>query len=130
MSARLRHFRQSESGAAAVEFALVGLVAIVLFLGIIEFGRGLHMRNEMSYAADRAARQIMMNPAISNAEVELALRDAMAFASSDLQITFGTESSQGVDFRTVLIRHPVNLTIPSLNHRRLMLSVDRRVPIR
>jgi len=129
MIACLKHFKRSESGAAAIEFALVGMVAIILFLGIIEFGRGLHIRNEMSYAADRAARQILLNSAVSNAEVELALRDTITFATADLQITFGTESAQGVDFRTILIRYPVSLIIPGLSNGRITLSVDRRVPI-
>ncbi|ATX67450.1 TadE/TadG family type IV pilus assembly protein [Roseinatronobacter bogoriensis] len=130
MSACLKCFARSERGATAVEFALVSMVGIAVFLGIIEFGRGLHIRNEMSYAADRAARQILMNPAISNAELELTLRDAIAFASSDLQITLGTESSQGVEFRTILISQPISLIIPGLNNGRITLGVDRRVPIR
>lgn len=130
MSACLKCFARSERGATAVEFALVSMVGIAVFFGIIEFGRGLHIRNEMSYAADRAARQILMNPAISNAELELTLRDAIAFASSDLQITLGTESSQGVEFRTILISQPISLIIPGLNNGRITLGVDRRVPIR
>jgi Flp pilus assembly protein TadG len=130
MSACLKCFARSERGATAVEFALVSMVGIAVFLGILEFGRGLHIRNEMSYAADRAARQILMNSTISNAELELTLRDAIAFASSDLQITLGTENSQGVEFRTIVISQPISLIIPGLNNGRITLSVDRRVPIR
>ena len=130
MSPRFTHLKRSECGAAAVEFALVGMVAIVLFLGIIEFGRGLYMRNEMSYAADLAARQILVNAAVANTDVETVLRDAITFGSStDLQITFGTESVDGIDFRTLLIRYPVSLFIPGLTNGSFTLSVGRRIPL-
>lgn len=126
----LAHLRKSESGAAAVEFALVGMVAIVTFLGIIEFGRGLYMRNEMSYAVDLAARKILTNPAVANAEVEAVIREAFAFGSSDdLQITFGAESVDGVDFRTLVISYPVTLLLPGVTNGSFTLTTDRRVPL-
>lgn len=122
--------RRCDSGAAAIEFAFVGLIAILLFLGIIEFGRGLYMKNEMSYAADRAARKILTNAAVTNDEVETVVREAIAFGTpANLQITFGTETVEGVDFRTLLIGYPINLLIPGLTTGNLMLTVDRRVPL-
>jgi Flp pilus assembly protein TadG len=55
----IRGIARSDSGAAAIEFAIIVWALIFLCLGIIEIGRGLHVRNEMSYAADLAARRIL-----------------------------------------------------------------------
>ncbi len=122
--------RRSDCGAAAVEFALVAMVAIVTFLGIIEFGRALYMRNEMSYAVDLAARKILTNPAVADGEIEKIVRDAIAFGSSaDLQIAFGIETVETVSFRTLLINYPVTLLIPNLTNDSFMLTIDRRVPL-
>lgn len=130
MTKFLAHLRQSESGAAAVEFALVGMVAIATFLGILEFGRTLYMRNEIAYAVDLATRQILTNAAVANADVEAVIRDAITFGgSANLQITFGTESSNGVAFRTLLVRYPVTLLVPGLPDGSFMLTIDRRVPL-
>ncbi len=46
----MRRFR-SESGAAAVEFALVVPILLLLVLGIIEFGRAYNIQNSLSAAA-------------------------------------------------------------------------------
>lgn len=118
-----------DKGAASIEFALVGLVAITLFLGIIEFGRSLYMRNEMSYAMDLAERQILTNPTVANADLETVIRNAITFeVPANLQITFGTTSVNGLAFRTVLIRYPVTLLIPGLTTRSFTLKIDRIVP--
>ncbi len=122
--------KRSESGAAAVEFALVGLVAIGLFLGIVEFGRGLYMRNALYFAMDLASRKIMTDAAVANGDVETAIRGAVGFgASSNLQISFGTESLDGVAFRTILIRYPITMLIPGFTNGSFTLSLNRRVPL-
>jgi Flp pilus assembly protein TadG len=128
LAARLR---KADDGSAAVEFALVAMAALVVFLGIIEFGRVLYMRNEISYAIDRAARKILVNPAVINSEVEEILRNAITFgAPADLKITFGSETVETVPFRTLLINYPVTLLIPNLTNNKFTLSVERRVPLK
>lgn len=124
------HLRRSDCGAAAVEFALIATVAIATFLGIIEFGRALYMRNEISYAVDLATRKILTNPAVADGEVEKTVRDAISFGSAaDLQITFGIETVETVSFRTLLISYPITLLIPNLTNNNFMLTIERRVPL-
>ena len=127
---RLTRLRGCDSGAAAVEFALIAMVAISTFLGIIEFGRGLYIRNEMSYAADIGARKILTDPAVADNDVERAIRDAVNFGTAtDLQLTLQTETVDGVIFRTLLVRYPLTLMIPNIAQTKIILTVDRRVPI-
>lgn len=130
MTHLLGRLRRCNQGTAAVEFALVGLVAIVLFLGIIEFGRVLYMRNQMSYAMDLGARQILTNPTVANTQVETSIRNAIRFATPEsLLVTFGTRSVDGLPFRTVLISYPVTLLIPGLTNASIVLKIDRIVPL-
>lgn len=130
MTHPLSQLQRCERGTASVEFALVGLIAIILFLGILEFGRGLYMRNEMSYAMDLGVRRILTNPAITNAAVETVIRDAIGFGTvGTLLITFGTQTVDGVDFRSVLVTYPVTLLIPGLTTRSFTLKIDRIVPL-
>ena len=48
--------RVGEKGAAAVEFALIVPIFLVLVLGIFEFGRGFNIQVSLSEAAREAAR--------------------------------------------------------------------------
>lgn len=126
----LTRFRQADCGAAAIEFALVGMVAIALFFGILELGRALYMRNEMSYAADLATRQILNNPAVTDADLQTVIRNAISFGPAGaLQITTGTQDVSGIAFRTLQIRTPVSLLIPTLADGRFVLTVERRIPV-
>ena len=126
----LRHLRRCDSGAVAVEFAMIGLVAISIFMGIVEFGRALHVRNELSYAADIAARKILTNPSVADSELETAIRSSITFGGTeDLVLTFGSESADGVAFRTLLVQQPLTLILPVPSAAAVMLSVGRRIPI-
>jgi Flp pilus assembly protein TadG len=52
----LRRLTPERGGAAAVEFAIVAPVLLVLVLGIMEGGRALWTQNALNFAVDQAAR--------------------------------------------------------------------------
>lgn len=60
--------RASERGAAAVEFALVVPVLIMLLLGIMEFGRAYSAQTTLSNAAREGVRVMAINNSESNAK--------------------------------------------------------------
>lgn len=131
----IRGFARSDSGAAAIEFAIIVWALIFLCLGIIEIGRGLHVRNEMSYAADLAARRILTFEAYSGAVLAPSDEDALrlvvqqAFSGpspEDLSVTFPLDA--GGNFRVILLSYPFSLLIPGLGDS-FDLTVSRRVPI-
>lgn len=127
---RVPRLIRCENGAASIEFAFVGIFAIIMFLGVIEFGRSLYMRNQMGYAMDLAERKILTNPTVANADLEAVIRKAITFeVPAKLQVTFGTTSVNSLPFRTVLIRYPVTLLIPGLTNRSFTLKIDRIVPL-
>lgn len=127
---RFSSLRRCDSGAAAIEFAMIAMVAISVFLGIVEFGRALYMRNELSFAADLAARRILTNPAVTDSDLETTIRSSSTFVDSEnLQLTFGTESVDGLSFRTVLLTQPLTLLIPNLSEANIMLTINRRIPV-
>lgn len=130
----LRRFARADSGAAAIEFAIIVWALILVSLGIIEFGRGFHVRNEMTYASDRAARMILTFPEYAgelldpDCEERLrnTVRDAFTGPSpEDLSVDFSLNEAK--TFRTVLIRYPFTLLIPGLGDA-FDLTVTRRVP--
>jgi len=53
---RMRAFGRGNSGATAVEFALVAPLLFLLLFGIIEFGRAWWTKNSLQYAVERATR--------------------------------------------------------------------------
>jgi Flp pilus assembly protein TadG len=140
MIAALLSFRRAwrcQSGATAVEFALVCLPLFLLSLGIVEFGRAFFVRNDISYAADVAARKVLIGqiPASSSdseaaASLDTAVREA--FGSGDpalLEVVVGKETVDGVVFRVLSISYPFSLFVPGLSESPIALGLSRRIPI-
>ncbi|MEM7424356.1 MAG: TadE family protein, partial [Pseudomonadota bacterium] len=62
-------------GAAAVEFAIVSVVFVTVCIAVVDFGRTLYVKNQLSFLADIAARQILINPTVPSATLETDLRN-------------------------------------------------------
>lgn len=68
-----------ERGAAAVEFALVAMILIVLMVGAVEFGRLWMMQASLSSAARDAARELAIKKA--TADPQAVLDDVFPFGT-------------------------------------------------
>ncbi|TIS55699.1 TadE/TadG family type IV pilus assembly protein [Mesorhizobium sp.] len=118
-----------QSGTTAIEFATICLPLLLLTLGIVEFGRALNTRNDLSFAADFAARKVLIGES-SVSILETAVRAAFTGGEPELlQVSVGTETVDGIEFRTLAIRYPFTLLIPGLHDGRIGLSVSRRIPV-
>ncbi|RYC23146.1 TadE/TadG family type IV pilus assembly protein [Ciceribacter ferrooxidans] len=129
--------RRCQSGTTAVEFALVGLPLFLLILGVVEFGRAFFLQNDLSYAADVAARQVLIGqvgPSLSETDATTRLDDAVRanFRSGDpalLQVTTARETVNGSDFRVLTLRYPFTFLLPDLIDTPITIGLSRRIPI-
>ncbi|WP_458682010.1 TadE/TadG family type IV pilus assembly protein [Prescottella equi] len=101
----------SDSGAAAVEFALVVPILITLVLGIVEFGRVYNVQNAVSAAAREGARTmaIKKDPAAARAAVKGA--GVFSPAITDAEICISTSGTQGCSATSCPSGSTVTLTV-------------------
>lgn len=125
----IRSCHRCESGAAAIEFSIVGFVMILVMLGVIEFGRGLLVRNEIAYLSDIGSRKTLIDPAISEDALRDAMRAAFSRDRSLLQIAVSTETIDNTQYRIIAIAYPMSLLVPGLSSQALSLQVSRRIPL-
>lgn len=67
---------RGDSGATAVEFALVLPALVILIFGIFETGRVLYTQNAIEHLADRAARIVMIggnDPSVNSAQLQASI---------------------------------------------------------
>jgi hypothetical protein len=79
---KLRNLRRCEAGGTTLEFAIIACAIILLSLGLVELGRALHVRNEISYAADFAARKILADPEYPTSDLEAEVRSVVELAAA------------------------------------------------
>jgi Flp pilus assembly protein TadG len=103
---------------------------VLVTFGVIELGRGLNVRNQLSQAADFGARKILIDKQISDGALESEIRSAFVVtAPTLLQVTIGTETVDGLQFRTVTLSYPFTLLIPGVLNRAIDLRLARRTPV-
>jgi Flp pilus assembly protein TadG len=125
-----RSLRHCRAGTTSVEFAIISTILMLVTFGVIEFGRGLNVRNQLSLAADYGARKILIDTQTSDGSIESEIRSAFAApAPTLLQVTLGTETVDGLQFRTVTLSYPFTLLIPGVLSKAIDLRVARRAPV-
>lgn len=119
------------SGAAAIEFAMVGILVISLVLGIFEFGRVLFLHNQLAYAADVASRQVLLNPPRTTQDLErleVAIRNSMTTGASDsLEIDLDLPSSDNI--MPITLRQNLRVMVPGFDGRNIVVTISRNVPV-
>jgi Flp pilus assembly protein TadG len=84
----VRGLGRNQSGATAVEFALVLPAALTLLLGIAEFGRALWTEGTLHYAVEEAARYGAIDDQASTASIVTLARARMAgLAAAGVTVT-------------------------------------------
>lgn len=108
---------------------MIGLVLIMFSIGIVEIGRGLYLRNQLSHVIDVAARQVLTNMNASDADLETSIRTNFSAGDPNaLLVTLGSETLDGTTFRSIKLNYPLELLIPALSLDVVQVSLMRRVP--
>ncbi|NNM46286.1 TadE/TadG family type IV pilus assembly protein [Knoellia koreensis] len=101
--------RRRETGAAVVDFVLVGSMLTFLFLGIVQLGLALHVRNTLIASASEGARfgaRADVDPAIGAERA----RSLIASSLSDRfarDVSVSVEDADGVQVVVVRVRAPL-----------------------
>ena len=128
------NFLSNQRGAAAIDFALVGSIFIILVLGTFEFGRVLYVRNKLTHAADAVTREVLITS--SAYDNNTASEDDLLAKADDwlndldqskLSVDIGDESIDGIDYRTITLSYSMQLYVPGLSDG-IQLAQFRRAP--
>ena len=124
-------FARDRHGAAALEFAILAPVFVLVLIGLLEFGRALHLRNALNDAADRAQRMVLIDQEVAldsiGASIVAAFRGAQVAGPV---LTDGSVELDGVAFRRISIMIETSLLLPAPLGRTVTMNEERLVPLR
>jgi Flp pilus assembly protein TadG len=130
MKLRRNDLLRDETGAAAVEFAIVAPVAVMMILGSIECGRLMFLLNDMQASLSTAARAWMIDPDASNSSVEEVFCERAVLVDCDeTTLTITSETVNGQPWRIITASMAFNSPLSHLLPLPTELSRSRRVPI-
>jgi len=118
------------SGTTAIEFALVAPIAILLCLSVLEIGRALYTRSELSYAVDLGARRVLLDPKIENEVLREVILQGLT-ASIRSQAIISTPDTVTPQDTHIFIEAsvPFRFIVPIVPRGTFELVVGRRVPL-
>jgi Flp pilus assembly protein TadG len=126
----LRKIRRDESGAAAVEFAFVAPVAILMMFAVIESGRLMFTQNELKASLSTAAREWMINPDASNSQVQAAFCAHVVLVDcAETTFTITSQTVSGQTWRVMTASTLFNSPLAGLLPLPSSLTQTQRVPI-
>lgn len=98
-----------QEGTAAIEFAILLPVLVIIIFGIIEFGLLLYNRQVLTNASREGARAgiVQQNPRVSDGEIESIVNN---YCGSYL-VTFGTQDPPTTTIIRTGLSFPANLTV-------------------
>ena len=116
-------------GASATEFAFVFPLFLMFVFGVVEFGQGLRLYNELASAASRASRMVMLDDDVSDSTLETQIRTLLSeLVPDELQVALSTDTVSGKDYRVVNISYPHQFVTPFLEPINVTLSAESRTP--
>lgn len=88
--------RGPESGAAAVELALVLPVFLALVFGIFNYGWALYVGSDVRHAIERCSRLLLVDPHTTQAQLRTAVAGRLKVARiDDLNLTLSNQTLTG-----------------------------------
>ena len=129
LSRLFKRFARNEDGGPAIEFAIVAPVFVSVCLGVISLGYAFQVRNEMAHAVDAGIRQVLLDPAITDQDLETAIKDAFPESDPDnLTVALTETTIDGIEYRSIALSYPfTRIVIPGLSDN-MTLALSRRTP--
>lgn len=124
----IRRFMREESGVAALDFAIVGSVYLLLLVMLLDVARGFYLHNKLEFAADKITRQLMMNPDASVDTINMPA--SLDGFDPNLLVVNSTEVSvDGEAFQSLSLYYPMSMLTPLFKIDLVDLKIQRLVPI-
>lgn len=113
MSAR-RSFVRDQTGGPMLEFAILGPVFIICLIGFFQTAWAMYCASSVRYALDNSARALVLNPAMSQSELQAMVRSAMSpLAATDVSVTLTkTFPNPGLQLASATATYNYQIEVP------------------
>ncbi len=76
---RSKRFAKEQSGSSAIEFAILGPIFLMMFLGCLMLGWAIFTISNVNFVAERAGRVLQLNPTMTSSQVSKAIKSQLAY---------------------------------------------------
>jgi Flp pilus assembly protein TadG len=121
---------RDEDGATALEFAFILPVLVVMIFGVIQLGWALHCGSSVRYAVEQAGRSVMLNPAITQPELQAQVTSRLRGIADPNHVTVSLsfDTASGTRVAKIQAVYTHTLSVPLLPSWTLTFRPRSTVP--
>ena len=110
-----RSFSGDRSGATAIELAFCLPILLTLVVGIFQFGWTQHQVSSIRYAMQRASRALMLNPDLTEAQVQTMVTSRLSStANIDVEVDLTKTNTANGRLATLETTYVAAFGVPNL----------------
>jgi len=119
-----------ESGAAAVEFALVSTVFLAMAIGLCYIGIMLFNNMSLQWAVEKAARVAEINSAATQSDIAGAVNSTLASEGlPNATVAYSSAVTAGITIATIQASYSQTYTLPMISTFHINFSSNLSVPV-
>lgn len=124
-----RPLAHDDSGAAAVEFAMIAPVLFTCICGIVMLGLAYYEGATVQWSLERVLRASMVDPDVTAEDVEAALNEELeAIGSPEIDFSYVVDDSGSVPVAVATANYEVPLHVPFVPDLALHFSAESVAP--
>jgi Flp pilus assembly protein TadG len=122
--------RRDESGATAVEFAIICPIFFMMLIGIVQLSIAYFHGATVQWAVDRAMRVAMVDADITSTEIQnLVEEDLGVIGTPDIDLTYTVDNSTEIPLAHVVASYELPVQILFVPEFTMELSVESYIPV-
>jgi Flp pilus assembly protein TadG len=123
-------WKDDDSGATAVEFAIVGPIFLIMLIGIVQLSIAYFHGSSVQWAVDRAMRTAMVDADITSTEVENLIAASLGDINPpEIELTFSIDTSGEIHLAHVVANYEIPVQILFMPEFAVEFSVEAYVPV-
>lgn len=129
---RLRkRFTRDQSGASALEFAMISPVLLFMIIGIIQLGFALNKGATVQWVSERALRTAMLDRDVSAVELQSLIQTELATMGNrfEVDVAYTIDSAGPVAIGRLTVDYKFPIILPMMDVFYSQFSVDTSIPL-
>ncbi len=125
----LKRFGREETGAYAVEFAIVSTAFFTLMFGSAYLGIMMWYRSSVQWAVEKGIRMAAIDKTTTQSQITTAINGYLnSMSLPDATVSFNTAASNGVQVSTVTASFTKSVTMPFVSTFNQTYSATAKIP--
>ena len=125
----IRRSSDSTAGSAAIEFAVIGPVFIVILFAIVYLGKMYFDNETLQTAVESAGRTIALNSSVTQSQLQTAVQNGLSsIGNPTATVTYATVTINGVSVGHLTATITRAYPVPLLSNYNITLSADTYLP--